>query len=294
MRATSHKRALHRIWCRQCLQVSRHLSPGGHWPAAKTARLMRQIEQGKSMDTVKKSSKPIGKALIALAILAAVAPGLAAANPIASERSAIHERQLESSDGKKWIVRTIPTSDFQGGTVMVEQRLFRDGKGGLVYRFDDQSQATKIYHQALCEAKDSVPSRGATTISGEAVWSWSCTNSKADAPSSSNAPISARSSDYLYAVAPDGYYPVAKNFTSTGAVAFKSVVAGDMKATLSIDDGRCTTSVTEPYSSPFEGTHTAQVACLISDARTVDTSMEGCIPQRCATGRGSLSAVQSP
>lgn len=85
-----------------------------------------------------------------------------------------------------------------------------------------------------------------------------------------------------------------KNFTSTGAVAFKSVVAGDMKATLSIDDGRCTTSVTEPYSSPFEGTHTAQVACLISDARTVNTSMEGCIPQRCATGRGSLSAVQSP
>lgn len=158
MRATSHKRALHR--CRQCLQVSRHLSPGGHWPAAKTARLMRQIEQGKSMDTVKKSSKPIGKALIALAILVAVAPGLAAANPIASESSAIHERQLESSDGKKWIVRTIPTSDFQGGTVMVEQRLFRDGKGGLVYRFDDQSQATKIYHQALCEAKDSVPQEG--------------------------------------------------------------------------------------------------------------------------------------
>lgn len=246
------------------------------------------------MDTAEKSSKALGKSAIALAILMAATPGLASANQIANERSAIHERQLESSDGKKWIVRTIPSSDFQGGKVMVEQRLFRDGRGGLVYRFDDQSQATKIYHQALCEAKDSVPSRGATTISGGAVWSWSCTNSKADAPSSSNTPISARSSDYLYAVAADGYYLVGQNFTSTGAVAFKSVVAGDMKATLSIDDGRCTTSVTEPYSTPFEGTHTAQVACLISDARTVNTSMEGCIPQRCATGRGSLSAVQSP
>lgn len=246
------------------------------------------------MDTAKKPSKPLGKAVIALAILVAFTPGLATANQIASERSAIHERQLESSDGKKWIVRTIPSSDFQGGKVMVEQRLFRDGKGGLVYRFDDQSQATKIYHQALCEAKDSVPSKGATTISGEAVWSWSCTNNKADAPSSSNAPISARSSDYLFAIAPNGYYPVGQNFTSTGAVAFVSAVAGDMKATLSIDDGRCTTSVTEPYSAPFEGSHTAQVACLISDARAVNTSMEGCIPQRCATDRGSLSAVQFP
>ncbi len=242
----------------------------------------------------KKAFEAAWKGLIALAILVAFTPGLATANQIASERSAIHERQLESSDGKKWIVRTIPSSDFQGGKVMVEQRLFRDGKGGLVYRFDDQSQATKIYHQVLCEAKDSVPSKGATTISGEAVWSWSCTNSKADAPSSSNAPISARSSDYLYAVAPDGYYLVGQNFTSTGAVAFISAVAGDMKATLSIDDGRCTTSVTEPYSTPFEGSHTAQVACLISDARAVNTSMEGCIPQRCATGRGSLSAVQFP
>ncbi|MFL0335663.1 hypothetical protein [Stenotrophomonas maltophilia] len=245
------------------------------------------------MDTAEatKSSNPFGKALIALAILIAATPGLAIANQIASDKSAIHERQLESSDGKKWIVRTIPSSDFNGGQVMVEQRLFRDGKGGLVYRFDDQSQATKTYHQALCEAKDSVPSRGATTISGEAVWSWSCTNSKAGAPSSSSTPISARSSDYLFAVAPDGNYPVGSNFTSSGAIAFKSVVAGDMKATLSIDDGRCTTSVSEPYSTPFEGSHVAQLACLISDARTVNTSMEGCIPQRCATGRGSLNPL---
>ncbi|MBN4984634.1 hypothetical protein JY440_15825 [Stenotrophomonas maltophilia] len=250
-------------------------------------------DQRKSMDTTKfkNSSTPIGKFVIALAILAATTPSLASASQIANEESAIKERQLESSDGKQWVARIIPSPDFNGGKVLVEQRLFKDGKGGLVYRFDDQTPATKTYHRALCEAKDSVPSRGATTISGQAAWSWSCTNSKADTSSSSNAPISARSSDYLFAVAPDGNYPVGSNFTSSGVIAFKSVVAGDMKATLSIDDGRCTTSVSEPYSTRFDGTHIAQVACLISDARTVNTSMEGCIPQRCATSRGFLNPL---
>ena len=50
------------------------------------------------MDTAEatKSSNPFGKALIALAILIAATPGLAIANQIASDKSAIHERQLES------------------------------------------------------------------------------------------------------------------------------------------------------------------------------------------------------
>ena len=207
-----------------------------------------------------------------------------AANPIASESSAIHERQLESSDGKKWIVRTIPTSDFQGVTVMVEQRLFRDGKGGLVYRFDDQSQATKIYHQALCEAKTLSPQEGQPQSPERQCGVGPAQTAKLMSPL--RAMLQSRQELGLSVrCRPRRVLSCSKNFTSTGAVAFKSVVAGDMKATLSIDDGRCTTSVTEPYSSPFEGTHTAQVACLISDARTVNTSMEGCIPQRCATGR---------
>jgi len=91
----------------------------------------------------------------------------------AGERSHA-DRQLASLDGRKWIVRTASLTDFDGGRVVVELRLFEDGKGGLVYRYDDQSEATRLYHQAACEETGAEVRRGDTVIRGEAVAAWSC------------------------------------------------------------------------------------------------------------------------
>lgn len=84
------------------------------------------------------------------------------------------DRPLPSSDGKTWIVRSALLTDFNGGQVLVESRLFEDGKGGLVYRFDAQTEATRIYHQAACETTDATVRHGDTTLYGETAAAWSC------------------------------------------------------------------------------------------------------------------------
>ncbi|MFS5596693.1 hypothetical protein V2V61_11090, partial [Streptococcus agalactiae] len=84
------------------------------------------------------------------------------------------DRPLPSSDGKTWIVRSALLTDFNGGQVLVESRLFEDGKGGLVYRFDAQTEATRIYHQAACETTDATARHGDTTLYGETAAAWSC------------------------------------------------------------------------------------------------------------------------
>lgn len=74
--------------------------------------------------------------------------GMATMHTVAmANQSSYQDRQMASSDGRQWVERTVRLSDFEGGDVAVQVRLFKDGKGGSVYRYDDQNEITKLHHR---------------------------------------------------------------------------------------------------------------------------------------------------
>lgn len=69
----------------------------------------------------------------------------------ASERLSI-DVIVANPDGSVSVDRTSSWPDFNGGIVDVTQRLKQDDFGRLSYRYEDQSRATQLYHQAYCES----------------------------------------------------------------------------------------------------------------------------------------------
>lgn len=64
------------------------------------------------------------------------------------------------------IVRSAEWPDFIGGTISVEQSLTRNSKGQYVYRYDDQTEATKQYHEASCADLGMNPAKGESITVG--------------------------------------------------------------------------------------------------------------------------------
>ncbi|WP_146187064.1 hypothetical protein [Stenotrophomonas sp. HMWF023] len=224
-------------------------------------------------------------------LCALVAASLSTA--VAANQAPYQDRPMASADGKRWIERTAQLSDFNGGLVAIRIRFFQDGKGGLVYRFDDQIEATKLYHQAACEVTHAKARRGETVVSGEAVAGWSC-ESEATTPASVDPSAELpgpMAGYYVYALAPSGSAPLGVNFNSVGTARYQSSIAGQSNATLSIDNGRCMTSATDHYAGPFTGTYTLQVVCIGERRGLIDTAMSACIPQLCSTNNGAIDVL---
>jgi|GEM_PF-2035616 len=180
---------------------------------------------------------------------------LASASAHASDRS-YTDHELASRDGKKWITRTAALTDFDGGQVVVELRLFEDGKGGLVYRYDDQTEATKLYHQASCEETGAEVRRGDTVLGGESVAAWSCmgvADKQAESEKSTESTDAPRAAYYVHALAPSGSAPLGVNFHSVGIARYQSSIAGESNGNVSIDNGRCTASAVDHHTGPFVG-----------------------------------------
>jgi len=74
------------------------------------------------------------------------------------------------------IVRSAEWPDFIGGTVSVEQSLTRNSKGQYVYRYDDQSEATKQYHEASCADIGMNPAKGDSITKGPGSAAWHCSS----------------------------------------------------------------------------------------------------------------------
>lgn len=139
--------------------------------------------------------------------------GMATMHTVAmANQSSYEDRQMASSDGRQWVERSVRLSDFEGGDVAVQVRLFKDGKGGFVYRYDDQNEATKLYHQAACEVMNSKVRRGETVISGEStVVGWSCEGDSDPAEDSNPASsdmTQPKAGYYVFALAPSGSAPI--------------------------------------------------------------------------------------
>ena len=83
----------------------------------------------------------------------------------ASERLSI-DVVVANPDGSVSVDRTSSWPDFNGGILDVTQRLKQDDFGRLSYRYEDQSRATQLYHQAYCESVEMTPSSGTMTLSG--------------------------------------------------------------------------------------------------------------------------------
>lgn len=104
-------------------------------------------------------------ALFALGSAAAAA----ADNPLSVDRFVTH------ANGDLHVIRTSEWDDLNGDIVQVEQRLSPDGFGRLIYRYDEQSEATKRFHRNFCAAMDMVPSAG-DGIPGGASVGWVCSS----------------------------------------------------------------------------------------------------------------------
>lgn len=98
---------------------------------------------------------------------------LIAGQASAAESPLSVDRIVTEANGRPHVIRRSEWSDFNGGTVQVEQRLSPDGSGRLIYRYAEQTEATKLYHQAFCEALDMEPSPGEGIIDGPAT-GWAC------------------------------------------------------------------------------------------------------------------------
>ncbi|HFF3761316.1 hypothetical protein [Stenotrophomonas forensis] len=182
------------------------------------------------------------------------------------------------------IVRSAEWPDFIGGTVSVEQSLTRNSKGQYVYRYDDQSEATKQYHEASCADIGMNPAKGESITVGAGSAAWHCSSIE-----SSNV-SDAKSTDYVIAYAPNGQVSAGQNFVSYGTVRFNSSVSGNIQGSAQIDNGRCQTFYSEHYPPNTVGNHTARVLCFAHSAQTMNTLMEGCVPRACASDRGSIIA----
>jgi hypothetical protein len=130
------------------------------------------------------------------------------------------------------IVRTAEWPDFMGGAVIVEQSLIRNSKGQYVYRYDDQSAATKQYHEASCSDIGMNPAKGESITVGPGSAAWHCSSIE------SNNVIDEKSTDYVIAYAPNGQVSAGQNFVSYGTVRFNSSVSGNIQGSAQIDNGR--------------------------------------------------------
>ncbi|WP_414496189.1 hypothetical protein [Stenotrophomonas maltophilia] len=182
------------------------------------------------------------------------------------------------------IVRTAEWPDFIGGTVSVEQSLARNAKGQYVYRYDDQSEATKQYHEASCADIGMSPAKGESITVGPRSAAWHCSSIE------SNSASDAKSTDYVIAHAPNGQVTAGQNFVSYGTVRFKSSVDGNIQGSAQIDNGRCQSFYSEYYPPNTVGNHTARVLCFAHAPQTMNTLMEGCVPRACASDRGTIRA----
>lgn len=201
----------------------------------------------------------------------------------ASERLSI-DVVVANPDGSVSVDRTSSWPDFNGGIVDVTQRLKQDDFGRLSYRYEDQSRATQLYHQAYCESVEMTPSSGTMTLSGPST-GWSCYS---DDPAPPADPVN--SIDWATATAPSGRVPVGQSIFPIGSGSWESSIGGMRRSTLSVDNGRCIAQEIDHYAGPFRGRTQFGVNCYFSQSKFANTMMETCIPKQCATNRGTIFA----
>lgn len=179
--------------------------------------------------------------------------------------------------GNEVLVRTSVLDDFQGGFVDVEQRLDRIGDANYRYRYTEQSEDTKAYHWAYCNALGMEPDQdGETTFEG-ASSAWVCGQTAGE-----------RTLDSVIATAPSGSVPSGINFSAHGQVKFRSSQAGAAKAFLVVDN-RCRVDWVHHFGGAFNVQRFIGVACLAHGPGFLSSRLDACVPRVCGYDTGTIS-----
>lgn len=213
----------------------------------------------------------------------------------ATPPSALQDRVEMNTSGERTLIRASEWPDFQGGLVAVEQRLVMNEDGNPTYQYSRQSKATQLYHEAFCLEKNARPAGGEAVLEGS-IAAWICELRDGDevlAPQAASPqhPQSStgRSSDYVFANAPNGSASAGVNFHSTGTIRYSSSSSGSMRGSVSADSGRCATYFSQHYNDSFSGSHIATAICIVHEPRRISTKMEGCVPRLCGSDSGSVT-----
>jgi len=215
--------------------------------------------------------------------------------PVSAAPPTSQQDRIEvNTSGESTMVRTTQWPDFEGGFVAVEQRLLMNEDGNPTYQYSRQSKATQLYHEAFCLEKNARPAGGEAELKGS-IAAWICELSDEDkaldaevAAPQYPGPLMDRSTDYVFANAPNGSARVGVNFHSTGTIRYSSSSSGSMRGSVSVDSGRCKTNFSQFYAQPFSGSHVATAICIVHQPRRISTNMEGCVPRLCGFDNGSV------
>ncbi len=219
--------------------------------------------------------------------LLALSATLLLAVPAFSQTPLSTDRVELGPTGDRTIIRRSTWPDFDGGSVQVDQRLYPDSSGQLIYRYEQQNEATKLYHQAFCADMDMEPSKGEGIIRGPAT-GWACTHEIKEGGAQLQSGL--KSTDWVSATAPAGRVPVGVSYFSSGRMAATSSVAGTRSATVGVDNGRCSFTDTRQYGAPFSLSEGIGVSCVMHESRFLNTSLDVCIPKQCTSNRGTQFA----
>lgn len=173
--------------------------------------------------------------------------------------------------------------DFLGHTIQVHQSLTLNSKGKYVYRFSEQTEKTQQYHRAYCAEFGMDPATGEAITEGEGASAFHCSSANV-----SSDPEAFKSTDYVFASAPNGQASVGQNFFATGVVRFRSSVPGEVRGSVQVDNRRCSTYYNKFFDSAFDGQHVAGINCIEMTQRSLNTGMEGCIPKTCGSNAGTI------
>jgi len=209
-----------------------------------------------------------------------------------------HDVVAQQDGSGQYIIRTAQMPDFSGGSVTVEQRLRVLPGGEYEVDSDQQSAATKVYHQALCLQEGMIPKPGRSVLSGDAaVGAWLCMSDDSDVGEAESLSdltgpteeIGSRSTDYAIAVAPSGAAQVNQNFFARGSIRVQSSVAGQISYHIEVDGGRCIIRDIQFYSKPFTHTVNGGVSCIAYRQGFLSTEAAGCVPKACSRNAGTYS-----
>lgn len=211
----------------------------------------------------------------------------------ASEEQPYSDRIEVDSSGNRIVVRSSSVPDPNGGTRKVEQRLDQVDETTYIYDPSIQTEATTKYHEEFCAQHGLEPSLDGESVISGAVSGWGCQRPRAqreshDETSGPQSGASEKSTDYVFAIAPSGSFPVG-NLLVHGRARATSSVAGALSATASADNGRCSFSQTWNYGGAFNDDRQVWVNCYVGQPRFINSRMEACVPRQCGHATGTIS-----
>lgn len=188
-----------------------------------------------------------------------------------------HDRIELDAEGNERVVRTTEEHDTNGSMRQIEQRIRHLHGNTYSFNYDEQSQATKEYHRALCaESRMAPASGGEATFT--AISAWNCVR---------HGGLSDQSSGFLEAHAPRGSNPQGQEFSVAGTLRYQTTDSDVISGTVRVDT--CSSHFLQYHPAAYGGEYKAWVTCTIQDPGEVSTALDACIANRCVEDSGSIT-----